>query len=111
MSDATSDHPAIDQAGVGMVDRLRHAPPRREYYAYFTLIFLAALPLAFLTWALSAARLLRLPEKGRLRAPGRKPASSRRTSFRRKDHSRQRGIRCSIAGRTGRRTATGDEPS
>jgi|GEM_PF-124634 len=44
--------------------RLRHAPPRREYYAYFGLIFLAALPLAFLTWGLGAARRFEWPEKG-----------------------------------------------
>lgn len=43
---------------------LRHAPPRREFYAYFAIIFLATLPLALLTWALLAARQLRLPEKG-----------------------------------------------
>jgi hypothetical protein len=47
-----------------VVERLHHAPPRREYYAYFTVIFLAALPLTCLTWGLSAARRLRMPEKG-----------------------------------------------
>ncbi len=41
-----------------------HVPPRREYVAYFTLIFLATLPLTTLTWALAAARQFRLPEKG-----------------------------------------------
>lgn len=46
--------------------RLRHAPPRREYYAYFALIFLATLPLAFLTWGLSAARRFEWPAKGPL---------------------------------------------
>ena len=44
--------------------RERAAPPKREYYAYFTLIFMATLPLAFLTWGLSAARQMKLPEKG-----------------------------------------------
>lgn len=39
-------------------------PPRREYYAYFALIFAATLPLALLTWALKAARSFRLPERG-----------------------------------------------
>ena len=55
MTDFTSDTP---------VTRERAAPPKREYYAYFGVIFLAALPLAFLTWALSAARQFTLPEKG-----------------------------------------------
>ena len=44
--------------------KLRAAPPRREFYAYFAIIFLATLPLATLTWALLAARQLRLPERG-----------------------------------------------
>jgi hypothetical protein len=61
MTDFTSAAPDV---GETVVQRLRHAPPRREYYAYFTLIFIAALPLAFLTWTLSAARRLALPEKG-----------------------------------------------
>ncbi|SMY07070.1 cytochrome PufQ [Flavimaricola marinus] len=55
MSDFTTDTPMV---------RERHAPPKREYYAYFGIIFLAALPLATLTWALSALRQLTLPEKG-----------------------------------------------
>ncbi|MEM6304649.1 MAG: cytochrome PufQ [Pseudomonadota bacterium] len=42
----------------------RHHVPRREYIAYFALIFLATLPLAFLTWVLSAARRMELPERG-----------------------------------------------
>ena len=40
------------------------APPRREFYAYFALIFLATLPLALVTWTLTALRSFRLPEKG-----------------------------------------------
>ncbi len=55
MTDFTSNAPQV---------RTRTAPPKREYYAYFTVIFVAALPLSFLTWALSAARQLSLPEKG-----------------------------------------------
>lgn len=50
----------------GPVIRQRHAAPRGEYYAYFAIIFLATLPLALLTWALTAARGLALPEKGPL---------------------------------------------
>ncbi|MCY4179237.1 MAG: cytochrome PufQ [Litoreibacter sp.] len=38
--------------------------PKREYIAYFALIFLATLPLSFLTWGLSAARRMELPERG-----------------------------------------------
>lgn len=57
MSDFTTDAPLV---------RSRAAAPRREYYAYFAIIFLAALPLAFLTWALAAARQFALPEKGPL---------------------------------------------
>ena len=55
MTDFTSDSP---------VARTHHAPPKREYYAYFTLIFLATLPLALLTWMLTAARRMEVPEKG-----------------------------------------------
>ena len=55
MTDFTSD--------VG-VPRARTAPPRREYYAYFAIIFVATLPLAVLTWGLSAARQMKLPAKG-----------------------------------------------
>ncbi|MBI1417118.1 MAG: protein pufQ [Limimaricola sp.] len=55
MTDFTTDAPLI---------RHRHAPPRREYYAYFAIIFLATLPLACLTWALTAARRMELPAKG-----------------------------------------------
>ena len=40
------------------------APLKREYYAYFGLIFVAALPLALLTWGLGAARRMEIPAKG-----------------------------------------------
>ena len=55
MTDFTTDIPS---------SRVRSAPPKREYYAYFGLIFLATLPLCILTWGLSAARRMELPEKG-----------------------------------------------
>lgn len=55
MTDFTTDAPLV---------RTKTAPPKREYYAYFGIIFLAALPLSFLTWTLSAARQFALPEKG-----------------------------------------------
>ena len=57
MTDFTTDAPLV---------RARTAPPKREYYAYFAIIFLAALPLAFLTWGLAAARQFALPDKGPL---------------------------------------------
>ncbi len=54
-------------SGAGdMLARPRHAAPRREYYAYFAIIFAATLPLAFLTWMLTALRRMELPEKGPL---------------------------------------------
>jgi len=54
MSDHTSDAPI-----------LRHARnSKAEFRVYFAVIFLATLPLALLTWALSALRGGRLPEKG-----------------------------------------------
>lgn len=57
MSDFTSDAPLV---------RSKATAPKREYYAYFAIIFLATLPLAFLTWGLSAARQGALPAKGPL---------------------------------------------
>ncbi|WP_298294546.1 cytochrome PufQ [uncultured Litoreibacter sp.] len=42
--------------------------PTREYYAYFALIFVATLPLSILTWVLSAARRLELPERGPIKS-------------------------------------------
>ena len=41
-----------------------HKPPRAEFNVYFTLIFLFALPLAIIAWALSALRGGGLSEKG-----------------------------------------------
>ncbi len=55
MTDFTTDTPMV---------RSRHVPPKREYYAYFAIIFLATLPLAVLTWGLTAARRMEMPEKG-----------------------------------------------
>ena len=55
MTDFTTDAPVL---------RTRTAPPKREYYAYFALIFVATLPLCILTWGLSAARRMELPAKG-----------------------------------------------
>ena len=55
MTDFTSDAPQV---------RSRTAPPKREFYAYFAIIFLATLPLAILTWGLGAARRMEWPAKG-----------------------------------------------
>ena len=46
----------------------RQAARRREYLAYFAVIFLCALPLALLVWALGAARRMAWPETGPIRA-------------------------------------------
>lgn len=46
----------------------RSEPHKREYYAYFALIFAATLPLSLLTWTLSAARRMQLPEKGPIKS-------------------------------------------
>ncbi|MEJ6396677.1 cytochrome PufQ [Yoonia sp. 208BN28-4] len=40
----------------------------REYYTYFAIIFVATLPLAFLTWGLRALRQMTLPEQGPIKA-------------------------------------------
>ena len=55
MSDQTSDIP---------VGTRTHKPPRAEFMVYFTIIFLATLPLACLTWALHALKSASLPERG-----------------------------------------------
>lgn len=56
MTDQTSDMPVA-------AARTRR-PPRGEFYVYFGIVFLATLPLACLTWALSALKAGRLPERG-----------------------------------------------
>lgn len=60
MSDFTHDTP--------VKARRNHSVPMREYYAYFALIFVATLPLSFLTWGLSAARRLELPKRSPIKA-------------------------------------------
>ena len=57
MTDFTTDTPRVSA---------KTAPPKREYYVYFGIIFVATLPLSFLTWGLSAARRMELPAKGPL---------------------------------------------
>ena len=41
---------------------------KREYGAYFAIIFMACLPLALFTWILFTARKFRLPEKDPVQA-------------------------------------------
>lgn len=60
MTDFTHETPARS--------RRTSSVPTREYYAYFALIFVATLPLSILTWVLSAARRMALPEKGPIKA-------------------------------------------
>ena len=57
MTDQTTDMAAPPVART-------HRPPRAEFTVYFAIVFLAALPLACLTWALHAAKSGRLPERG-----------------------------------------------
>ena len=59
MSDFTSDWTQDEDH-----QQVRRAREKREYNAYFTLIFLAAMPLALLAWTLSVLRHFRLPETG-----------------------------------------------
>ncbi|MFC6640046.1 protein pufQ [Sulfitobacter sp. JBTF-M27] len=48
--------------------RAKSGPPMREYYVYFAIIFAATLPLTILTWVLSTARRMELPERGPIKA-------------------------------------------
>jgi hypothetical protein len=57
MTDYTSDAPMQDRAH-------HHRAPRTEFCVYFAIIFLATLPLAILTWALSALKSGSLAVKG-----------------------------------------------
>jgi hypothetical protein len=54
MADQTSDLPMLRAS----------KPPKAEFYTYFAIIFVAALPLATLAWALAALKSGRLAEKG-----------------------------------------------
>jgi len=60
-----TDFAASDINGAATT-RARHPAPRTEYYIYFGIIFLATLPLACLTWLLTAARRMEIPAKGPL---------------------------------------------
>ncbi|NSX53223.1 cytochrome PufQ [Parasulfitobacter algicola] len=54
MTDFTSDTP---------VERV-HKTPKTEFYVYFLIIFLAALPLATISWALSMLRQRKWSNRG-----------------------------------------------
>ena len=62
MTDMTTDTMQAEPA------RSKHAAPMREYYVYFAVIFAATLPLTCLTWVLTTARRMELPERGPIKA-------------------------------------------
>jgi len=65
MTDMTSD--MMDtQAATDAPREARRKTERTEFTIYFAIIFLATLPLATLTWALSAIRSRSFTEKGPL---------------------------------------------
>jgi len=41
-----------------------HKPPRTEFYVYFAIIFLATIPLAFISWVLQALKSRSLTDRG-----------------------------------------------
>ena len=53
-----------DQTSNGGMETPVHKAPRTEFYVYFAIIFVAALPLACLAWALSMLRHGTLANKG-----------------------------------------------
>lgn len=55
MTDQTTDAPITARA---------HRSPRTEFYVYFGIIFVAALPLATLAWGLAALKQGGMPGKG-----------------------------------------------
>ena len=55
-----SDHTA------GGHDHHAHRTPRAEFYVYFAMIFIVAIPLAILAWAWATLRDQRLPVHGPL---------------------------------------------
>jgi hypothetical protein len=58
MSDHTAGH------GVGQSAGHSHRTPRAEFYVYFALIFLIAVPVATLAWAFALIRDRHLPVHG-----------------------------------------------
>ena len=68
MTDVSQQIPFQIPVRGGSDHRSRRAARRREYLAYFAVVFLCALPLAFVAWALRAARHLERPEIGPVRS-------------------------------------------
>jgi hypothetical protein len=65
MTDMTTD--TASRAGTQSQDddiRARYAHAKTEFMVYFAIIFLATLPLAFLTWVLAAIRSRSLTDRG-----------------------------------------------
>ena len=60
-----TDISSHDQMGTR---RTRNAASMREYYVYFAIIFVATLPLSFLTWGLRVLRQMTLPDQGPIKA-------------------------------------------
>ncbi|MEH6773201.1 MAG: cytochrome PufQ [Cereibacter changlensis] len=58
MSDHTANSPVHAARAHG------HRAPRAEFYAYFVVILMGALPVALLTWMASVVRHGRLPARG-----------------------------------------------
>lgn len=54
-----------DQTAGGQ-DHHAHRTPKAEFYVYFALIFVIAIPLAFVAWVWAALRDQRLPVHGPL---------------------------------------------
>ena len=73
MTDMTFETPRFDTAGwaarpAPRSPGARLSARRREYWAYFALVLILALPLSLAVWSLKAARTLSMPERGPLRA-------------------------------------------
>ncbi|WP_425092417.1 cytochrome PufQ [Tropicimonas sp. S265A] len=54
MTDQTTDAPVVRS----------HKPPKAEFYTYFGIIFVAAVPVAALSWALASVKAGRFQKKG-----------------------------------------------
>jgi hypothetical protein len=64
-----SDHTAAghdDSHVAGLASGLGHRTPRAEFYVYFSLIFLVAIPFAALAWVIAMVRDRHMPVHGPL---------------------------------------------
>jgi hypothetical protein len=55
-----------DQTANGPVHGHVHRTPKTEFYIYFTLIFMVAVPLSLVAWVWTALRYQRFPKYGPL---------------------------------------------